>query len=57
MDLDRFSHPLWGEQKAAGKMEKDALDAYKQQVEDSMGDSLEGGEQDNASDSEADGGQ
>lgn len=57
MDLDRFSRPLWGEQKAAGKMEKDALDAYKHQVEDSMGDSLEGGEQDNASDSEADGGQ
>ncbi|WP_179292169.1 hypothetical protein [Paenibacillus campinasensis] len=56
MSLDRFSRPLWGEQKSAGQLEEDALDAYKQQVEDSMLDSLEGGEQDNASDPEADGG-
>ncbi|WP_342576551.1 hypothetical protein [Paenibacillus sp. FSL M8-0142] len=56
MSLDRFSWPLWGEQKSAGQLEEDALDAYKQQVEDSMLDSLEGGEQDNASDPEADGG-
>jgi|GEM_PF-3849303 len=55
MDLDRFSRTLWGEQ-IKRTPEADALDAYKQQVEDSMIDSLEGGEQDNASDPEADGG-
>ncbi|MEK3784709.1 hypothetical protein [Paenibacillus sp. FSL R5-0810] len=57
MCLDRFSRPLWDEQKSAGQLEEDALDAYKQQVEDNLVDSLEGGEQDNASDSEADGSQ
>lgn len=57
MCLDRFSRPLWDEQKSAGQLEEDALDAYKQQVEDNFVDSLEGGEQDNASDSEADGSQ
>lgn len=54
MNLDRFSRQLWGEE-TTSTLETDAMDEYKQQVEDSMIHSLEGGEQDSAGNPEADG--